>query len=57
MCAINYERRQDAWLDSLPFCTLCDQQIQDREYFKIKGQCYCKGCIEECEEENENGVL
>ena len=47
----NYDRwkqhdaEQEAQLDKLPKCSICDEPIQDDYYYEINDECICEECL------------
>lgn len=41
------ERRQGAWLKTLPVCEKCHKPIQDDYYFYINDETLCQSCMED----------
>lgn len=39
------EARRQAYEDSLPICSNCDNPIGDEHYFLIDGYIYCEDCL------------
>lgn len=49
----NYDRwkqhdaEQQAELEKLPLCSICDEHIQDDHFYEINGECICERCLTE----------
>ena len=40
------ERREKAWLDSLPVCEICGKPIQDEHLYLINDEFVCPACLD-----------
>lgn len=42
---LQYDAEQQAWLDSLPRCSECEEPIQDDSCFEFGDVLICEGCM------------
>ena len=40
-----HDARQQAWIDTLPRCSECDEPIQDDACFFVNDELICDGCM------------
>ena len=40
-----HDAEQQAELDKLPRCSICDVPIQDDYYYEINDECICEDCL------------
>lgn len=40
-----HDAEQQAKLDKLPRCSICDVPIQDDYYYEINDECICEECL------------
>lgn len=41
-----YDADQEERLSGLPRCSCCGEAIQDETFFEVRGEIYCKNCME-----------
>ena len=49
--ADNYDRDNQAWLESRPTCCACGEPIQDTMCYEANGRQYCLACGDYCWED------
>lgn len=43
-----HDAEQEAWLQSLPVCDYCNEEVQDDFYYEINDEVVCEKCLVEC---------